>query len=133
MVSGTRRAAVMLAALAVLGVGADAAAARSFAAPPVTTRCRAREEPVIAVERPYARSGVTRAPSVRRRARRYSSPRNSQMAIASMSRPSASTTKTSSSTGTCQPNQVMPGASAARAASLMSRWLKTTCRIGSTA
>ena len=68
-----------------------------------------------------------------RRDGRYSVALNSQIAMPSMTRPRASTTATSSSAGTCQPHHVTPGASAARAEALMSRWLKTSLRIGSTA
>ena len=64
---------------------------------------------------------------------RYSLALNSQIAIPSMISPSASTTKTSSAVGTLQPNQVTPGSSVLRASSEMSRWLKTSRLIGSTA
>ncbi len=63
----------------------------------------------------------------------YSVALNCQIAAPSMTRPRTSTTATSSSAGTVQPHHVTPGASAARAESLMSRWLKTSLRIGSTA
>ena len=68
-----------------------------------------------------------------RRDGRYSVALNSQIAMPSMTRPRTSTTATSSSAGTCQPHHVTPGASAARAEALTSRWLKTSLRIGSTA
>jgi serine/threonine-protein kinase RsbW len=64
---------------------------------------------------------------------RYSLALNSQIAIPSMISPSASTMKTSSSVGTRQPNHVTPGSSVLRASSVMSMWLKTSRRIGSTA
>jgi anti-sigma regulatory factor (Ser/Thr protein kinase) len=64
---------------------------------------------------------------------RYSLALNSQIAIPSMTSPSARTTSTSSPVGTLQPNQVTPGSSVWRASSVMSRWLKTSRRIGSTA
>jgi anti-sigma regulatory factor (Ser/Thr protein kinase) len=63
----------------------------------------------------------------------YSLALNSQIAMPSITSPSASTTNASSSAGTCQPHQVTPGSSLARAAALMSRWLNTSRRIGSTA
>jgi anti-sigma regulatory factor (Ser/Thr protein kinase) len=64
---------------------------------------------------------------------RYSLALNSQIAIPSMISPSASTTSTSSAVGTRQPNHVTPGSSVARASGVMSRWLNTSRRIGSTA
>ena len=64
---------------------------------------------------------------------RYSLALNSQIAIPSMINPSTRTTSTSSPVGTLQPNHVTPGSSVLRASSLMSRWLKTSRRIGSTA
>ena len=64
---------------------------------------------------------------------RYSLALNSQIAIPSMTSPSASTTRISSAVGTRQPNHVTPGSSVLRASSVMSRWLKTSRRIGSTA
>jgi anti-sigma regulatory factor (Ser/Thr protein kinase) len=64
---------------------------------------------------------------------RYSLALNSQIAIPSMTSPSASTTRISSAVGTRQPNHVTPGSSVWRASSVMSRWLKTSRRIGSTA
>jgi anti-sigma regulatory factor (Ser/Thr protein kinase) len=64
---------------------------------------------------------------------RYSLALNSQIAMPSITRPRASTTSASSRAGTCQPHQVTPGSSLARAAALMSRWLNTSRRIGSTA
>jgi serine/threonine-protein kinase RsbW len=63
----------------------------------------------------------------------YSLALNSQIAIPSMISPSASTTKISSAVGTRQPNHVTPGSSVARACGVMSRWLKTSRLIGSTA
>jgi hypothetical protein len=92
-------------------------------------RCRARP----------AKHGPPRRTSagtlLPRRCRRaaYSVALNSQIAIPSINSPSARTTAASSSVGTCQPDQVTPGSSALRAASLMSRWLNTRRRIGSTA
>jgi serine/threonine-protein kinase RsbW len=64
---------------------------------------------------------------------RYSLALNSQIAIPSMSSPSASTTRISSAVGTLQPNQLTPGSSVARASGVMSRWLNTSRLIGSTA
>jgi hypothetical protein len=64
---------------------------------------------------------------------RYSPELNSQIAIPSMIIPRAKTVKISSAIGTVQPNQVMPGLSAASACLLRSRWLKTMLRIGETA
>jgi anti-sigma regulatory factor (Ser/Thr protein kinase) len=64
---------------------------------------------------------------------RYSLALNSQIAIPSMIRPRASTMKTSSSVGTRQPNHVTPGSSVLRASSVISMWLNTSRRIGSTA
>ena len=63
----------------------------------------------------------------------YSVALNSQIAIASITSPSATITPASSSAGTCQPHQVTPGSSARRAAGEMLRWLNTSRRIGSTA
>lgn len=64
---------------------------------------------------------------------RYSVALNSQIATPSITSPRASTTPTSSRLGTRQPNHVTPGSSARRASSVMSRWLNTSRRIGSTA
>jgi len=64
---------------------------------------------------------------------RYSVVENSQIAMPSMTRPSTTIIPASSSAGTCQPNQVTPGSSAARAAGEIVRWLNTRRRIGSTA
>jgi serine/threonine-protein kinase RsbW len=64
---------------------------------------------------------------------RYSLALNSQIAIPSMTSPSATMTRISSAVGTRQPNHVTPGSSVLRASSLMSRWLKTSRLIGSTA
>ncbi len=64
---------------------------------------------------------------------RYSARLNSQIATNSMISPSTAITPASTIEGTCQPNQVTPGASAWRASSLMSMWAKIARRIGSTA
>jgi anti-sigma regulatory factor (Ser/Thr protein kinase) len=64
---------------------------------------------------------------------RYSLALNSQIAIPSMTSPSTAITATSSAVGTRHPNHVTPGSSAWRACGAMSRWLKTSRRIGSTA
>ena len=61
----------------------------------------------------------------------YSALRNSAIAMPSIPRPMAATMASDSPSGTCQPNQVMPGLS------LFStwpkaRWANTACRIGST-
>jgi len=64
---------------------------------------------------------------------RYSLALNSQIAIPSMTTPSTATTAISSAVGTRHPNQVTPGSSTRRASSVMSRWLNTSLRIGSTA
>ena len=45
----------------------------------------------------------------------------------------AATTATSTSVGTCQPNQVTPGSSTRRASAEMWIWLNTSRFIGSTA
>jgi hypothetical protein len=63
----------------------------------------------------------------------YSVRLNSQIAIPSIPSPSAMITITSSTTGTCQPHQVIPGSSTRRAAGEIVRWLNTSRRIGSTA
>ncbi len=63
----------------------------------------------------------------------YSLALNSQIAIPSITSPSTATTAISSAVGTRHPNQVTPGSSAWRARGVMSRWLKTSRRIGSTA
>ena len=90
--------------------------------------------------RSAAPSGPLAYPTTRRsrfQARRgdptHSVAPNSQIATASMARPSARTTPASKTGGRCQPHQVTPGSSAARAAVLMWRWLNTSRRIGSTA
>ena len=64
---------------------------------------------------------------------RYSLALNSQIAIPSITSPSTATTAISSAVGTLHPNHVTPGSSAWRASSVMSRWLNTRRRIGSTA
>ncbi len=64
---------------------------------------------------------------------RYSLALNSQIAIPSMTSPSTAITAISSAVGTRHPNHVTPGSSAARACGVMSMWLKTSRRIGSTA
>ncbi len=64
---------------------------------------------------------------------RYSVALNSQIAIPSITSPSTATTAISSAVGTRHPNHVTPGSSVARAAGVMSRWLNTSRRIGSTA
>ncbi len=66
-------------------------------------------------------------------ARGHSARLNSQIATNSIAIPSTAITPASTIEGTCHPNQVTPGASAWRAASLMSRWAKIARRIGSTA
>src|SRR5579863_5978685 len=63
----------------------------------------------------------------------YSARLNSAIATTSITSPSSAITAASTRLGTCQPNQVTPGASAWRAASGMSRWAKIARRIGSTA
>jgi serine/threonine-protein kinase RsbW len=87
--------------------------------------------------------GLTSQPATEEKARgrkpnrgsllRYSLALNSQIAIPSMSNPSTATTATSSAVGTRHPNHVTPGSSTRRASSVMSRWLKTSLLIGSTA
>jgi serine/threonine-protein kinase RsbW len=64
---------------------------------------------------------------------RYSLALNSQIAIPSITSPSTATTAISSAVGTRHPNHVTPGSSTWRASSVMSRWLNTRRRIGSTA
>jgi anti-sigma regulatory factor (Ser/Thr protein kinase) len=64
---------------------------------------------------------------------RYSLALNSQIAIPSITSPSTAMTAISSAVGTRHPNHVTPGSSAWRACGVMSRWLKTRRRIGSTA
>ena len=64
---------------------------------------------------------------------RYSLALNSQIAIPSITSPRTATAAISSTVGTLQPNHVTPGSSARLASSLMSRWLNTSRRIGSTA
>jgi hypothetical protein len=64
---------------------------------------------------------------------RYSLALNSQIAIPSITSPSTATTAISSAVGTRHPNHVTPGSSTWRASSVMSRWLNTSRRIGSTA
>jgi hypothetical protein len=65
--------------------------------------------------------------------RGYSARLNSQIAMNSITNPRTAITPASTRLGTCQPNQVTPGASAWRAAAGMSRWAKIARRIGSTA
>jgi hypothetical protein len=62
----------------------------------------------------------------------YSVRRNCAMAIPSMDRPITATIPSDSHSGTSQPTQVTPGASACSAAGLTERWLNTARRIGST-
>jgi anti-sigma regulatory factor (Ser/Thr protein kinase) len=86
------------------------------------------DAPEAAAEREArGRSGGGRDPFL------YSLALNSQIAIPSITSPSTSTTATSSSVGTRQPNHVTPGSNARLASSVMSRWLKTSRLIGSTA
>jgi anti-sigma regulatory factor (Ser/Thr protein kinase) len=63
----------------------------------------------------------------------YSLALNSQIAIPSITSPSTATTAISSAVGTRHPNHVTPGSSTRRASSVMSMWLNTSRRIGSTA
>jgi hypothetical protein len=55
----------------------------------------------------------------------HSERRNSMMATPSSANPVATTISSSSATGTCQPPQVTPGASAARIAGVVGTWSKT--------
>ena len=64
---------------------------------------------------------------------RYSLALNSQIAIPSITSPSTATTAISSAVGTRHPNHVTPGSSTWRACGVMSMWLNTSRRIGSTA
>ena len=64
---------------------------------------------------------------------RHSARANLQIAAATIPTPISSTIATSSSGGTCQPNQVTPGSSVRRAVSEISRWSNIRWRIGSTA
>ena len=97
--------------------------------------------------KPFVKSNATAAAITRTRtfhvpcnpaltgcdSRAYSVVLNSQIAIPSITMPSAKITNASSSEGTCHPHQVTPGSSACRAAGEIDRCENTSRRIGSTA
>jgi hypothetical protein len=108
----------------------------TLTAPLPTEAIDAPISPPISGVKPKVVLKATRAwgPAAGRpRGRRHSVVLNSQIAIPSMISPSARITPASSSAGTCQPNHVTPGSSAARAWGETERLLNTRRRIGSTA
>ena len=88
---------------------------------------QAAEAPERGRKRGRGRGGGGRDPYL------YSLALNSQIAIPSITNPSTATTAISSAVGTRHPNHVTPGSSTRRASSVMSMWLNTSRRIGSTA